>query len=173
MPATPEAKEVEAQLLKIGVAGEADPQFPYGLIRKYFINGVANLLAIVGDCNCNGLLDNHMERMESLYQEFMVVLKKPHADAFAMLPDDFHDVVFKGLASYGEHYPSTKMDFDAGLQLEIDSLNGYVCALARDQGIPSPANDALVEEVKGLVAKRDAERKNKEKKKKKNFCSIQ
>lgn len=31
---------------------------------------------------------------------------------------------FEGLASYGEHYPSTKMDFDAGLELEIDSLNG-------------------------------------------------
>jgi hypothetical protein len=27
---------------------------PCGLIRKFFINGVANLLAIVGDCNCNG-----------------------------------------------------------------------------------------------------------------------
>ena len=119
------------------------------------INGVANLLAIVGDCNCNGLLDNHMERMESLYQEFMVILKVPHADAFAMLPDDFHDVVFKGLASYGEHYPSTKMDFDAGLQLEIGSLNGYVCKMARDQGMASPANDALVQEVEGLVAARD------------------
>lgn len=98
-----------------------------GLIRKFFINGVANLLSIVGDCNCNGLLADHMERMEALYQEFMTVLKVPHADAFAMLPEDFHDVVFKGLASYGEHFPSTKMDFDAGLELEIDSLNGYVC----------------------------------------------
>lgn len=48
------------------------------------------------------------------------------------------------------------MDFDAGRELEIDSLNGYVCKMAHDQGIPSPANDALVEEVKALVAKRDA-----------------
>lgn len=95
MPATPEAKEV-AELLKMsGLLGEADPQFPYGLIRKYFINGVANLLAIVGDCNCNGLLEKHMERMEALYGEFMTVLRVPHADAFAMLLEDFHDVVFK------------------------------------------------------------------------------
>jgi 2-dehydropantoate 2-reductase len=39
---------------------------------------------------------------------------------------DFHEVVFQGLASYGTHFPSTKMDFDAGAALEIDSLNGYV-----------------------------------------------
>ena len=45
------------------------------MIRKFFINGVANLLAIVGDCNCNGLLDKHMDRMEALYAEFMTVLK--------------------------------------------------------------------------------------------------
>jgi 2-dehydropantoate 2-reductase len=139
--------------------GEADPTFPYGLIRKFFINGVANLLSIVGDCNCNGLLDNHMERMEALYQEFMTILKVPHADAFAMLPEDFHDVIFKGLASYGEHFPSTKMDFDAGMELEIDSLNGYVCQMAREQGMPSPVNDALVAGVQALVAKRDATKK--------------
>jgi ketopantoate reductase len=26
------------------------------------------------------------------------------------------------------------MDFDAGMALEIDSLNGYLCNVARDQG---------------------------------------
>ena len=96
------------------MAAGADPEFPYGLIRKFFINGVANLLAIVGDCNCNGLLDHHRDRMELLYREFMAVLKVPHADAFAMLPADFHDVVFAGLASYGDHFPSTKVGHAGG-----------------------------------------------------------
>ena len=134
------------------MAAFADPQFPYGLIRKFFINGVANLLAIVGDCNCNGLLAHHRARMELLYDEFTAVLKAgrcnlkpvearvesawfqllklkydellsnsafefnsrrymavPHSDAFGMLPAGFHDVVFTGLASYGEHFPSTKV----------------------------------------------------------------
>lgn len=86
MPATDEAKEVEELLKASGMLGVADPMFPYGLIRKFFINGVANLLSIVGDCNCNGLLDRHMERMEALYQEFMTVLRVPHADSFDMLP---------------------------------------------------------------------------------------
>ena len=157
MPDTPEAKEVEALLERAGVRAAADPQFAYSLLRKFFINCVANLLAIVGDCNCNGLLANHRPRMETLYDEMMDVLAEAHADGFAALPEDFRDVVFSGLATYGEHFPSTKLDFDAGRALEIDSLNGYVCQVARRDGSASPANERLVEEVRTLVARRDAD----------------
>ena len=158
MPDTESARAVATLLEASGMRAIADPKFAYGLIRKFFINGVANLLAIVGDCNCNGLLANHRERMERLYEEFVVVLAAPHADAFAMLPEDFHAVVFDGLASYGEHFPSTKMDFDAGRALEVDSLNGYVVAQARRQGLPVPENEKLVDEVAALVKDRDAAR---------------
>ena len=48
------------------------------------------------------------------------------------------------------------MDFDQGMPLEIDSLNGYVCQLAREQGMASPVNDKLAKDVKALVAARDA-----------------
>lgn len=155
MPDTNAARAVASLLEASDMRAVADPAFPYGLIRKFFINGVANLLAIVGDCNCNGLLANHRERMERLYEEFVAVLAAPHADAFAMLPEDFHAVVFDGLASYGEHFPSTKMDFDAGRALEVDSLNGYVVAQAKQQGVPAPENEKLVDEVARMVRARD------------------
>jgi 2-dehydropantoate 2-reductase len=158
MPDTDAARAVASLLEASDMRAVADPAFPYGLIRKFFINGVANLLAIVGDCDCNGLLKNHRERMERLYEEFVLVLAAPHADAFAMLPPDFHSVVFDGLASYGEHFPSTKMDFDAGRALEVDSLNGYVVAQARRQGVPAPENEKLVDEVAKMVAARDEPR---------------
>ena len=89
---------------------------------------------------------------------WLLVLAAPHADAFAMLPEDFHAVVFDGLASYGEHFPSTKMDFDAGRALEVDSLNGYVVAQARKQGVPAPENEKLVDEVAALVRDRDGKK---------------
>jgi 2-dehydropantoate 2-reductase len=158
MPDTDAARAVASLLEASDMRAVADPAFPYGLIRKFFINGVANLLAIVGDCDCNGLLKNHRERMERLYEEFVLVLAAPHADAFAMLPPDFHSVVFDGLASYGEHFPSTKMDFDAGRALEVDSLNGYVVAQARRQGVPAPENEKLVDEVAKMVRARDVAR---------------
>ena len=158
MPDTDSARAVATLLEASGMRAVADPAFAYGLIRKFFINGVANLLAIVGDCDCNGLLADHRARMERLYEEFVAVLAAPHADAFAMLPEDFHAVVFDGLASYGEHFPSTKMDFDAGRALEVDSLNGYVVAQARKQGVPAPENEKLVDEVAALVRDRDGKR---------------
>ena len=158
MPDTESARAVATLLEASGMRAVADPAFAYGLIRKFFINGVANLLAIVGDCDCNGLLADHRARMERLYEEFVAVLAAPHADAFAMLPEDFHAVVFDGLASYGEHFPSTKMDFDAGRALEVDSLNGYVVAQARRQGVPAPENEKLVDEVAALVRDRDGNR---------------
>lgn len=160
MPDTDYARRVAALLEASGMRGVADPEFPYGLMRKFFINGVANLLSIVGDCDCDGLLDpsnDHLDVMENVYDEFIAVLRAPHADAFEYIDKvDFHAVVFDGLATYGEHFPSTKMDFDAGRKLEVDSLNGYVVEQAKKQGIPAPTNERLVEDVLRLLAERDA-----------------
>jgi|AntAceMinimDraft_12_1070368.scaffolds.fasta_scaffold47725_2 hypothetical protein len=49
MPATAEAREVEALLRGSGMLGEADPTFPYGLMRKFFINGAAHLHIMIPD----------------------------------------------------------------------------------------------------------------------------
>lgn len=38
------------------------------------------------------LMAHHRPRMELLYTEFLAVLQGPHADAFAMMPDNFHQV---------------------------------------------------------------------------------
>ena len=51
-------ERVHALLTSIGANSQPDEDFEYTLLRKYFINCVANLLSIVGDCNCDGLL-NH------------------------------------------------------------------------------------------------------------------
>ena len=156
LPNTEGGRAARETLETCGVASAATDEFEYLLIRKFFINGVANLLAIVGDCNCDGLLRCHRERMETLYDEMVVVLRKPHAAGFALAPDNFRDVVFEGLATYRDHFPSTKLDFDAGARLEIDSLNGYVVRCADAQGLPCAAHRRLVDEVNALVAARDA-----------------
>jgi ketopantoate reductase len=53
------------------------------------------------------------------------------------------------------------MDFDAGRALEIDSLNGYVCAVAEERGIPAPENRRLVRDVEALVRERDEKTRKK------------
>lgn len=156
MPNTAGGRAARELLKRCGVSSVATDEFEYLLIRKYFINGVANLLAIVGDCNCDGLLTNHRPRMDRLYAEMLDVLRVPHAAGFALAPENFYDVVFEGLATYRDHFPSTKLDFDAGAKLEIDSLNGYVIECAKSQGLPCVEHESLVAEVNALVAERDA-----------------
>lgn len=156
MPNTAGGRAAKTLLEKCGVLSVATDEFEYLLLRKYFINGVANLLAIVGDCNCDGLLMHHRERMEALYDEMLNILRAPHAAGFALAPANFREVVFEGLATYRDHFPSTKLDFDAGARLEIDSLNGYVVQLAKSQGLPCDEHARLVDEVNALVAARDA-----------------
>lgn len=47
---------------------------------------------------------------------------------------------------------STLQDLDAGKPTEIDTLNGAIVALAREHGVPCPANTTVVEIVHGLEA---------------------
>ena len=163
MPNTREAKRVHALLTTIGANSQPDENFEYTLLRKYFINCVANLLSIVGDCNCDGLLDTKelRNRMDVLYHEMYAALQPSHSEGFAKMPEDFYDVVFSGLRTYGAHFPSTKLDFDAGAPLEIDSLNGYVCVRGRENGCPCVEHEKLIEEVMRLVRERDEREKKK------------
>jgi hypothetical protein len=71
---------------------QAHPQYAYMQLRKYFINGVANLLAIVTSSNCTQLTENHKARMEALYAEMVEVLKDPHAEGFVHMPKNFKKV---------------------------------------------------------------------------------
>lgn len=155
MPFTEEAIECATFLNNANVLAVAHPQYAYMQLRKYFINGVANLLAIVTSSNCTQLTENHKARMEALYAEMVEVLKDPHAEGFVHMPKNFKKLVFDGVASYGSHYPSSKHDFDGGGQIEVESLNGYIVLMAKKQGIAAPANTRLVKQVNSMVRRRD------------------
>jgi len=152
---TVEGREIAKFLCSAGVYAAASPNFEALLLKKYVVNGVANLLSVVTDTNCQGLIAGHWQRMQHLYDEFVAVLSVQFPVGFAALPEDLHRVVFDCLASYSMHYPSTKRDFDLGRALELGSLNGYLQACARRLGIPTPHNDRLIADVKKMLGKRD------------------
>lgn len=160
LPATTIGERFASVLGRCGIRAVAAPDFEYLLLEKYFINGVANLLSVVGDVNCDGLLANRglTARAHRLFDEMMDALAVDHAAGLALAPANFRDVVFAKVASYGAHYPSSKQDFDAGSALEIDSLNGYVVKRARVNGLIATENEALVNEVRRMVEARDAAR---------------
>lgn len=42
------------------------------------------------------------------------------------------------------------------MPVEVESLNGYLQMLGREQGIPTPETDKLIAEVNAMIAERDA-----------------
>lgn len=49
------------------------------------------------------------------------------------------------------HFPSMYQDLNKGKRLDIDALNGAICRLGKEFGVATPANQAVVDEVKKLV----------------------
>jgi 2-dehydropantoate 2-reductase len=48
--------------------------------------------------------------------------------------------------------PSSLQFLERGRKTEIDYLNGYICRRAREQGVPTPVNDAVIAMVKEIEA---------------------
>lgn len=125
--------------------------------RKFLVNVTANLLSVVANTNCDGLVsDRHlMARMRSIFREAAHVISNSprHRAHFPqdLALEELEDQVIAGITSYGRHYPSSCKDFRAGRPLETDSLNGYIVALGKELGIPTPINKAILQDVDIVV----------------------
>mmetsp|Transcript_26790 Transcript_26790/g.72267 ORF Transcript_26790/g.72267 Transcript_26790/m.72267 type:complete len:363 (+) Transcript_26790:148-1236(+) len=124
--------------------------------RKYLVNNTANLVSVIANTNCNGLVSDPAlrTRMHAIFVEASRVLQASpvHAPHFPDLPlAELEEQILSGIASYGEHYPSSCKDFRAGRDIEVDSLNGYICSLGKELGIPTPVNEAVVSDVKFVL----------------------
>jgi 2-dehydropantoate 2-reductase len=67
------------------------------------------------------------------------------------VPGEAHEAWLREiLAFYGDIKPSMLQDFERGRPTEIDFINGHVADLGRTEGIPTPANAAIVETVRAI-----------------------
>lgn len=71
------------------------------------------------------------------------------------LPADMPEKVVKWTQEIRDIHTSMYDDWKAGRPTEIDSLNGYIVARARELGIPTPVNEALTAMIK-TVTERDS-----------------
>jgi len=120
--------------------------------RKYLVNNTANLVSVIANTNCHGLVSDPAlrARMHAIFTETAMVLQASpiHAPHFPDIElSELEDQVITGIASYGQHYPSSCKDFRAGREIEVESLNGYIVALGKQLGIPTPVNEAVVADV--------------------------
>jgi 2-dehydropantoate 2-reductase len=68
-------------------------------------------------------------------------------------PEELIDHAAKPEVAY-EHKASMLQDVESRRQTEIEYLNGGIVRFARDQGVPTPLNEAIVALIKGLEASR-------------------
>lgn len=160
LSAKPEARELSDSMSALGIGTvvggfEADT-------RKYLVNTTANLVSVIANTNCHGLVSDAalLQRMRNIFREAVgVLLACPHHSQH--LPagtslDALEEQVLSGIASYGAHYPSSCKDFRAGRPIEVDSLNGYIVAIGRQLGIPTPFNSAVVDDIRIVLAQADS-----------------
>jgi 2-dehydropantoate 2-reductase len=70
------------------------------------------------------------------------------------VPGEAHEGWLRDIVNaYGDLKPSMLQDFERGRTTEIDFINGYVVALGRQLGVPTPANAAIVETVQAITGR--------------------
>ena len=77
-----------------------------------------------------------------------VIARAGEGDPKAIAEYDAHRLEEAGKPGGGAHRPSMGQDMVKGRRTEIEQLNGFIVAKAKDIGLPVPANTALVDIVK-------------------------
>ena len=87
-----------------------------------------------------------------VHPERMLVDPIPPGWSGRSVPGEAHERWLREiLAFYGDVKPSMLQDFERGRPTEIDFINGRVVDLGRTNGIPTPANAAIVEIVHAIT----------------------
>jgi 2-dehydropantoate 2-reductase len=154
-----ERVEALAALLRASVDVDVTDDIFGALWTKLIVNAQMNAV-----CALSGLPTDRMVRDDALRALSIAVAREAVAVAGALgiaLDDGMFDVDGDRLRERWQDAavkPSMLQDAEKGRPIEIDFLNGYVAAKAREVGLEAPANEALVRLAaeRGALVGRDA-----------------
>lgn len=122
------------------------------VLTKLIYNMCLNPLGALRHCSYGDLMTNEetLAIMSEIADEGIKVLKAARGFSRFASGDAYvlSELVPKWLAKVGPHRSSMLQDLEAGRKTEIDYLNGAVCALGRQFAVATPANDAIVRQIK-------------------------
>ncbi|MFN5446120.1 MAG: ketopantoate reductase family protein [bacterium] len=146
----PESTDIQHWFEAAGVPVEVSPNVMGPLWAKLIINCAYNALSAIAQKMYGEMVqvDGIPALMETVVTECLAVARAEGID----VPGDMHETVRNLASTMATQYSSTAQDLARGKKTEIDYLNGYVCRLGKQHGIPTPVNQTLLTLVK-LVAK--------------------
>jgi len=135
-----------------GIPTRYDPRVYEYLWAKIIYNSALNPLGAILGVNYGYLADDPSTRfiMDRIIDEIFEVLKAKGIKTFWDSADQYKNAFYNELIPpTRDHYPSMLHDLRRG-RTEIDSLNGAVCVLGKEAGVPTPYNRAITELVKAM-----------------------
>lgn len=146
----PESTDIQHWFQVAGVPVEVSPNVMGPLWGKLIINCAYNALSAIAQKMYGEMVqvDGIPALMETVVTECLAVARAEGIE----VPGDMHETVRHLASTMATQYSSTAQDIARGKKTEIDYLNGYVCRLGQQHGIPTPVNQTLLTLVK-LVAK--------------------
>ncbi len=146
----PESADIQHWFQVAGVPVEVSPNVMGPLWAKLIINCAYNALSAIAQKMYGEMVqvDGIPALMEAVVTECLAVARAEGIE----VPGNMHETVRNLASTMATQYSSTAQDLARGKKTEIDYLNGYVCRLGKQHGIPTPVNQTLLTLVK-LVAK--------------------
>lgn len=122
------------------------------LWQKLAINCAVNALTVIHDCRNGDLLHipEARQTLTRLSREISALLKAiPASPAI----DELFARVQQVLTVTSDNISSTLQDIRHGRATEIEHLNGYLCELALQHGLPCPVNNAVVQQMRVIESR--------------------
>jgi 2-dehydropantoate 2-reductase len=124
--------------------------------KKLIWNVPFSGMAVVYDTDTRELVSNPVTRRRA--RALMEDLAAGAASCGRQIGEEFIDRMLADTDAMAPYRPSMKLDFDAGRELETESLFAGPLKAAGRNGVSMPAVESLYREIVGLVAARDAGR---------------
>ncbi|MFC5467150.1 ketopantoate reductase family protein [Cohnella suwonensis] len=140
---------VEAMLKQAGFTAFVSNEWEEALLRKLLANAVINPLTAIWGARNGQLLESERKKavMKALFRETYGILRGRKEIGEE---DELWRSVMRVCEKTAANRSSMLQDVLAGRETEIDYINGAVCRMAEEQGLPSPWNETLTALVKAI-----------------------
>lgn len=134
------AKTIVDVLNKAGLNGILSENLHQAIWKKICVNGTANVLCSILECNLATLNESSYAR-NLIYKLTQEIVHVATSDRVHLNVDEVYEYLIDLNEKVGPHYPSMYQDLiKDNRKTEIDYINGAVAKLGEENNIPAPVN---------------------------------